>query len=409
MCLLFQLKPSPALPDIVCFACICRLNAFFEFQNRAQRNIDRLRLDYFERAGDTRMVNHLKKLKNKQDNNLEKYRQTLDLSQAIDAGDLFSSEETTDDADQETDQSNASATTLQTDFCSAATHRITASTPVLERTRATDDLQQMDTVNQEPCSSMSITQRTSPIDSAIVRRLTTDSAHSLDDSGLLEPMFQRTENLRDTESGGNIHMENEQNAARGPTKCMFCSKVYKKPAFMVKHLRKHWKLNRLKKLATRPGKTYVCKVNSCDEQFNTLGARRKHHKDHKDVFECPVCNKMFLNANELCWHGIVCNAERMSHMSSGCRTRSRSRAKSVSSCSDSEMDSVSTVEIHETMSSEVSLNAASTVNSDSTSIVYQNRIERAAEKRRRATNGSSSESELSAVSDVASVSGTSMT
>lgn len=408
-----QIKPHPALPNVVCSACICRLNFHFEFQNRAQRNIDNLRLEYYARANNQKMVRRLTKMKRIQNNaSFEKYRETMNQGDAINAGDLFESFET-NDQDEHNVVSSGLVGNKNSDDCSfinlsngstsinidkndfsttstasppSSNSRLSPPSPITIQNNAQNDIASDQTTyypsNQSQNENQLIT--SSPLNPNERIR------ESLDESGLLEPMFQMSENLCDTESGGNIHTENELNAAQLPSRCMYCPKIYYRPHNLARHTRKHLKLIRtLNKKKPAEEKIFTCDVDNCNENFTTLKAIRKHYKTHCKKFICPGCSKEFVNWNDMTWHIIVCKATKTNGTIER-RTRSRNKKDSAatSSLSDNETDS----ELSDTI----------TISSAGTSTIYNERLRRIENKANHLENNTDTESDLSDLSSVMS-------
>lgn len=159
----------------------------------------------------------------------------------------------------------------------------------------------------------------------------------LNERELLEPMFQTSENAHDTESGGNIHAQNEAISARRKyndgtqLQCEYCNKVYRKASAWRKHIRTHLLEQRK---STTNGTTLMASGNNgtigsnsvnsetitnvekrkykctkCSQQFDTMHVLRKHGIAHEQRFNCDLCDASFRLEHDYTWHRICCDAK----------------------------------------------------------------------------------------------------
>lgn len=364
------------------------------------------------------MVGRLTKMKRKQHNiSVEKYFKTIDQSDIIEAGDLFDSFETIGQNEQsdtstiygneDTDDQDESLCIDLTECSTPINNEITylTSTPIESKKIIQNHVQNTDedTVSDENQIQCTFNQSQNELSSNQNHSI----RESFEESGLLEPMFQMSENLCDTESGGNIHTENElkSNAIHLPSKCQYCSKIYHRPHNLARHTRKHIQLIRMKNKKPVESKIFACDVNDCNEKFTTLKAIRRHYKTHNKKYICPGCNIEYENWNDMTWHIIVCKATQKKNDSIiGRKTRSRS---SSAAASDNETDS------------EISDNDVAsdiTISSVGTSTIYNERLRRIENKINNSSNNveidsmhDDTTSDMSDISSVCSLSSTDVT
>lgn len=130
---------------------------------------------------------------------------------------------------------------------------------------------------------------------------------------LLEPMFQTSENVLDTESGGNIAQR--KNNESTTFQCQYCNKIYRKATAWRKHVRSHQMIEQRKVTANGTagpnGSTEKRKHKciDCSLEFDTLNVLRKHSIIHEQRFTCHLCDNSFRLEHDYTWHMICCNAK----------------------------------------------------------------------------------------------------
>lgn len=145
---------------------------------------------------------------------------------------------------------------------------------------------------------------------------------------LLEPMFQTSENALDTESGGNIHVQNDAIAARRkqtePTsyQCQHCNRVYRRSNAWRKHLRTHQVTDQRKPISEKPKH----KCSDCNQEFESVTVLRKHSIVHEKQFICKFCGELFRLMHDYSWHIICCEAKN-APTNSSIRRRTRSQGR----------------------------------------------------------------------------------
>lgn len=128
---------------------------------------------------------------------------------------------------------------------------------------------------------------------------------------LLEPMFQTSENANETESGGNIHVQNEALSARRKKndpisyKCPHCNKVYRQAAAWRRHIRTHQGADQRKSINQKP----KFKCPNCTQEFESLAVLNKHSILHAPKFVCEDCHHSTTLEYVHSWHRVQCAAE----------------------------------------------------------------------------------------------------
>lgn len=129
---------------------------------------------------------------------------------------------------------------------------------------------------------------------------------------LLEPMFQTSENVNETESGGNIHTQNEVLSARRKQteppsyQCQYCNKVYRQANAWRKHVRTHQVTAEQRKSVSQKPKH---KCPDCNQEFESLTVLRKHSIVHEKRFVCKTCGEFFRIKHDYTWHTVCCEAK----------------------------------------------------------------------------------------------------
>lgn len=170
-------------------------------------------------------------------------------------------------------------------------------------------------------------------------------------SELLEPMFQTSENAKDTESGGNIDAQNRatsrkrHNSDRGTFPCQYCDKIYQRAYAWRKHMRSHQAIEQRRTMANNKAvgaaKKRTFKCPECDQVFKTKYVLRKHGAKHEKWYTCNVCSKKFRSSHEITWHKVECDAKN-SVMGKRKRRRTRSHERTIRSRSNCSTESTQT-------------------------------------------------------------------
>ena len=158
---------------------------------------------------------------------------------------------------------------------------------------------------------------------------------------LLEPMFQTSESALDTESGGNIHTQNEAiNARRKHNEnltyqCQHCNKIYRKAHVWRKHLRSHQIIDQRKTnaaTAAAAGEKRKHKCPDCSQDFDTLNVLKKHSIVHEKCYSCNICGDTFRLVHDFSWHMISCEAKTSAttETTHSARRRTRSQGRPLS-------------------------------------------------------------------------------
>lgn len=132
----------------------------------------------------------------------------------------------------------------------------------------------------------------------------------MDTSFLLEPMYQTSENASDTESGGNIYLQNDEipgpvrRRAKQTYACVICNKIYRRKYYLQKHMRKHQLTKKV--VVKHLDKSYWCHVPECNQTFASLALLRKHGVQHTDLV-CVACEKRFSVWYDFQWHIASCS------------------------------------------------------------------------------------------------------
>lgn len=151
------------------------------------------------------------------------------------------------------------------------------------------------------------------IDEMDVQPHTSDYGETSTTSGveLLEPMFQTSEHAHETESGGNIHAQNEVLSARRKQtepisyQCQYCNKVYRQANAWRKHTRTHQVTDQRKPISQKPKH----KCPDCNQEFESLTVLRKHSIVHEKRFICKTCGELFRIQHDYTWHTVCCEAK----------------------------------------------------------------------------------------------------
>lgn len=271
------------LPDTVCLKCIITVNLHLEFQNRTRRNIMKLRLNHCIKIGDFKRV---KRYQKQSSSNIDLFNGThTPLSDECINADIIRNHEQLLYSVVEDNDPKIIISDVRTEVI-----------PDLDKYLSYCDTDDTTTTDKQEQRNV-MTAEENPID-------------RLEQSGLLEPMFQTSENVSDTESGGNIHVQNDEITARqqrafNKFSCNFCPKVYRKLHFMKKHMRKH---QSQKRNENRIKAKYICHVTECQEVFDSMHLLRKHCLTHDKILKCPACPETFVLHHDYSWHVVQCQA-----------------------------------------------------------------------------------------------------
>lgn len=156
-----------------------------------------------------------------------------------------------------------------------------------------------------------------------------DEAAAADTSYLLTPMYNDLlESVSATESGGDIHIQNNRVNAKQPHRrqkfeCPHCPKVYQALFSLKRHQRKHDKelqsppddnheaaVAAKRNNRRRERAQYICSDSGCDKVFGSIAQLRRHCREHEPIHKCPECGKKFQLLHDYSWHVIECTAER---------------------------------------------------------------------------------------------------
>lgn len=168
---------------------------------------------------------------------------------------------------------------------------------------------------------------------------------------LLEPMFQTSENVHETESGGTIEVASgRKQQAPIAYQCDYCKKIYRKANAWRKHVRSHQMSNAgsaVGRLAAQrappnngraaviepiagpsrqPMENNVAVVN-VPGQPEPEGGWRNHVMALEKRYDCEHCGRHFFLLNEYDWHTATCEARKMADESIVQSMRKRRRTR----------------------------------------------------------------------------------
>lgn len=149
--------------------------------------------------------------------------------------------------------------------------------------------------------------------------------------GLLEPMFQTSESALDTESGGNIDVQNAARSARrkhnenSSIQCQQCNKIYRKANALRKHMRTH-QIHLEHRKSINEKLKFKCTV--CFQEFESQNVLRKHSIIHEPKIICKVCGESFRLQYDYSWHKTCCEAKHNSNNTNASQRRTRSQGRS---------------------------------------------------------------------------------
>lgn len=296
---LSQKMGEKAVPNTICSNCVIRMNCCVEFQRRIKQNILEHRIQYYYKIN---RRTHMQKYQNE----LKVLQSKCSALPSEVANTIFG--DTSIMQLMDTDMTDASP--------SGADSSVNAdSTGFIISDVRTEEIAQEPNSTGDEFDMMEDKRSRSP---TVVPVSRTNSNCSSSIVELLEPMFQTSENVHETESGGNIQGRRKQNEAAN-YQCTYCYKIYRKMNAWRKHERGHRAEQRRNAAIGLPSSTkstaavvtkkrkYKC--TDCDLEFDTINGWRKHGIVHEQQHECQLCGQLFRLQLEYEWHLICCNAK----------------------------------------------------------------------------------------------------
>lgn len=300
-----------SLPETICCNCIMRINCCLEFQRCIIRNILNHRIRYYYNIGDRAKVA-------KYQNECKTF-QTKCMKLPSGVSESFFNDSSLNRLLRNKSERQGTPETIVNNGTAGL---------IISDVRTEELPQEPDSTGDEIDELESVS---SAFNSSVYNG--TVSAGIINDSNtgeLLEPMFQTSESALDTESGGNIHVQNAARSAKrkfndhGSFQCQVCNKIYRKASALRKHLRTHQTFEHRKSFIDKL--KHKCPI--CEQEFESMNILRKHSVIHEPQFICNVCGEGFRLKHDYSWHLICCEAKHNYDSSTASQRRTRSQGRS---------------------------------------------------------------------------------
>lgn len=352
---------------MLCRNCLLQTNLQLEYQHRIYANLMKLRINHFIRNGDHQrareMTDSLKQSRPIYFMNPTTQQRCRSSRKIIDESLINAMHDVSDECSSTTTNNNNNNTSIVINDVRTI-HGSPRATPVP--------------------SSSNFNYHTDDADMRSVVSSSSDSPEQLDVSSLLVVTHEQHENISVTESGGDLHLRNEQQTQQEIRhECSFCKKSYRRARYLEKHLRKHNALTRARERllsVSERNPHYQCSHLDCREEFSTLQLFRSHSKKHKIKYPCMTCPEVFTHKNESTWHNLQCGIRTkvLNDVKEGVKRPLRARTRSM--C------------LLESTQSSISCASSDVCSADS---LYLQRVARASKSRENANEDGLSESVIS--------------